>query len=412
MLQKLFPKVYRRYERSCCAQELKAFGAWLMASGYSRGSTCNHLCRLRGILEGIGETRAKPTFSTGQLAELFVLDDALVCRTALYRATQRAYQRFLSSHGRLQDDTTAKAPHAPCLDEYRVFLREVRGFAPATTAQHLSTVSDFLARMLEPMHALAVLTSAHVERYIAAKGAEVTRQTLQHTVAHLRAFLRYGFEQRLIPERLDTIDTPRTYRGEQPPRAMPWPQVLRLLRSVDRSSKAGWRDYAILHLMAHYGLRPSEIAALELGSLDFEAKTLSVEQRKTDSQLLLPLAAPTLRILRRYLHHGRPVCAHRKLFLRVRCPSGALKHTAVCDLFAKRARQCGLPPGRYSAYSLRHAFAMRLLERGVGVKAIGDLLGHRSLESTCVYLRLDIKALRAVALPVPHSTGMQEDGHG
>jgi len=405
MLHQLFPKVYRRYERSCCARELEAFGSWLMASGYSRKNTCDHLCRLRRVLEGAGEANATATFSTGQLAEFFTLHDASVWRVALYRATQRAYQRFLASHGRL-DNATAQAPHASCLDQYGVFLREVRGFAPATTARHLSTVSDFLARTLEPVHSLAMLTSAHVERYLVAKGAEVTRQTLQHTVAHLRAFLRYGFERRWIPVQLDTIDTPRIYRGEQPPRALSV-LVLRLLRSIDRSSKAGWRDYAILHLMAYYGLRPSEIVALELGSVDFEARTLCVEQRKTRSQLLLPLAPATFRLLRRYLYRGRPVSAHRALFLRVRRPAGALKHTAVCDLFAKRARDCGLAPGRYSSCSLRHAFAMRLLERGVGVKAIGDLLGHRSLESTCVYLRLDIKALRTVALPVPRHTGVQ-----
>ena len=243
-------------------------------------------------------------------------------------------------------------------------------------------------------------------------GYRVTRQTLQHTVAHLRAFLGHAFDRRLIPIRLDTIDTPRTYRAEQPPRAMPWTLVQRLLRSIDRSGKAGWRDYAILHLMAHYGLRPSEIVALEVDSVDLAARTLRVRQRKTASELVLPMASPTLSVLRRYLHRGRPQCGHRELFLRVRRPSGALKHTAVCDLFAKRTRECGIPPGRYSAYSLRHAFALRLLERGVGVKAIGDVLGHRSLESTCVYLRLDIAALRAVALPVPTLDGMGEASHG
>jgi site-specific recombinase XerD len=76
-------------------------------------------------------------------------------------------------------------------------------------------------------------------------------------------------------------------------------------------------------------------------------------------------------------------------------------NTAIWGIFAKRAAAAGINIASYSAYSLRHAFAMRLLERGVGVKAIGDVLGHRSLESTCVYLRLDINALRQVALEIP-----------
>jgi integrase len=224
---------------------------------------------------------------------------------------------------------------------------------------------------------------------------------MQHVVAALRAFLRYASSLGLVQPGLSIIDTPRVYRNELPPRAIPWPLVIKLLRSVDRSSKAGWRDYAILHLMAYYGLRPSEIADLRLDSIDLEMKTCRVEQRKTLSAVVLPLSEQTASLLRQYLHRERPDSPLPQLFLRVRRPSGGLSNFAVCDVFYKRAALSGLPLGEYSAYTLRHSFAMRLLERGVGVKSIGDILGHRSLEATCVYLRLDISSLRSVALPVP-----------
>lgn len=87
-----------------------------------------------------------------------------------------------------------------------------------------------------------------------------------------------------------------------------------------------------------------------------------------------------------------------------------MKHYAVCNLYQARAARSGLDLRGTSAYSLRHSFAMRLLERGVGIKAIGDVLGHRGLESTCVYLRLQLDALRDVALPVPAiATATTED---
>jgi integrase len=177
--------------------------------------------------------------------------------------------------------------------------------------------------------------------------------------------------------------------------------VKKLLRSVDRASKSGWRDYMILHLMAYYGLRASEIAALRVDSIDWDAKTCRVEQRKTQSDLMLPLSEQTLALMRQYLRHGYPQSELPQLFLRAKRPTGGLRNYAVCDVFYKRAAQSGLPLEGYSSYSLRHSFAMRLLQRGVGVKAIGDLLGHRSLEATCVYLRLDMFALRPVALPLP-----------
>ncbi|WP_371818105.1 tyrosine-type recombinase/integrase [Bradyrhizobium sp. CCBAU 53421] len=108
--------------------------------------------------------------------------------------------------------------------------------------------------------------------------------------------------------------------------------------------------------------------------------------------MVLPLADQTLRILRHYLRRGRPGGKHPELFLRASTPVGPLTHYAIGDLYQKRAGQSGLPLQGTSSYCLRHSFAMRLLDRGIGVKVIGDLLGHHTLESTCVYLRLETGA--------------------
>jgi integrase len=153
--------------------------------------------------------------------------------------------------------------------------------------------------------------------------------------------------------------------------------------------------------MAYYGLRASEIATLQLDSIDWQARTVRIIQRKTRSDLVLPLMRVTLSLLRGYIKHERDASALPYLFLRVRRPAGPLTHYGVGDIFRTRAAQSGLALDGYSSYSLRHSFAMRLLQRNVGIKAIGDLLGHRSLEATCVYLRLDTTALRTVGLPLP-----------
>ena len=175
-----------------------------------------------------------------------------------------------------------------------------------------------------------------------------------------------------------------------------------LLASINRAGKSGWRDYCILHLIAHYGLRPSEVVSLTLNSIDWERHTLRVRQHKTRSALTLPLAPATVRILSQYLAVERDRQGRNpELFLRARCPQGPLLRTAVSDIFEKRLREAKLGLTSHDAYSLRHAFALHLLARGVGVKLIGDLLGHRNLETTCTYLRLNAEALRGVALDVP-----------
>jgi integrase/recombinase XerD len=401
MLREIRPKTYRVYETSHLAAEYHAFAAWLRETGYSDNLIGEYLCRLRNVLEAHSAV-AGQNWTAATLKGAF----ERYCRkrfhrqTVNYHAARRAYERYLDARGRLQRRESLDDPFRRLRPVYRKYLEEVRGFCAPTTSQHLSTVGEFIASALVNGGSLTRLNGAHVERYLSRKSKTCDRHTLQHVVARLRAFLRYTFSHGIVPKRLDTIDTPRTYRGELPPRAMPWALVKRMLGSVDRSSRTGWRDYAMLHLMAYYGLRASEVADFRLDDIDWSAKTCRVKQRKTHCDLVLPLADRTLNLLRRYLRHGRPDMEHPHLFLRARNPAGRIYHTAVCGVFYKLARRIGLSQ-QYSSYSLRHAFAMRLLGRGVGVKAIGDCLGHHSLEATCVYLRLNVAALRTVGLPLP-----------
>ncbi len=401
MLQEIFPKVYRSYQKAPWAEELEECAVWLQATGYSRLSTRRHLFRLKQALKRVAGFHPDTTFTVIQLQKAF-RSGFPPSQAVKYQATLRLYQNFLAAKGRLITPPSCDR-FANFRFNYRKHLTELRGFATSTVQQHDATLRDFLSRVLGSHQVLADLTRADIERYLLLKSPEVKRQSMQHIVAHLRSFLRYGFEQGDIRSRLDrNIDTPRTYRGELLPRALDWGVVQEFLISINRESKMGWRDYTILHLMAHYGLRPSEIITLRRDSIDWEVKVLHVEQCKTRSTLVLPLTDQTLSVLRSYLSRDWPGIKHPELFLRARCPAGALKRTAIKDLFEKWARQSGLPMNGYSAYSLRHSFAMRLLGRGVGIKTIGDLLGHRSLESTCQYLRLDVNTLRHVALPVPN----------
>jgi integrase/recombinase XerD len=395
-----FRRASPRYARSPFSAELQDFADWLDHVGYSRDNIEAHLRRLFVALSHPRTRIPTRGWSAVQLQQLFDRHCTTTRHSHVFRATERVYRRYLTSRGRFVSSPSTR-PTELLQRRYRDYLCEVRGFAAGTADAHLSTVQDFLEESLNRGGGLATLQFADIERYLAKRSRTITRQTLQHVIAHLRGFLRYGFATGLIHRPLDQIDTPRTYRAELPPRALPWAQVLALLRSVDRSSKAGRRDAAILHLMAYYGLRASEVAALRLDAIDWQSATAKITQRKTRSDLVLPLAPATLRLLRGYLQHERPACALPYVFLRIRRPTGPLQHYAVGNIFYKRAAQSGLDLDGYASYSLRHSFAMRLLGRNVGIKAIGDLLGHRSLEATCVYLRLDTTALRSVGLPVP-----------
>ena len=396
MLDVIFPRDHARYERSRCGPELDLFARWLVEQRHLLHPLRLHLFRAGEALDRLDRFQSGSMFREVDLQEAFVVEgpDAY-----LHLCTGRIFCRFLADANRLVREEPVDALSL-LRRRYLQYLSDVRGFSAQSLKQHNSTAADFLSRGLCPGRGLSGLTAGDVEAYIQIKSKENKRQSLQHVVAHLRAFLRYCADHGEAPAGLHVIDTPRVYRGELPPRALDWTVVRRLLASIRRSDPRGKRDYAILHLMAFYGLRPSEVAALRLDSIDWEDGTLTVQQRKTRSVLMLPLAERTLDILRSYLA-ARPSSDLPQLFLRVRSPIVALKHYGVIDVFTYRVKKSGLPINGASSYSLRHAFAMRLLSRGVGIKAIGDLLGHRSLEATCVYLRIEVDMLRTVALPVP-----------
>jgi site-specific recombinase XerD len=175
--------------------------------------------------------------------------------------------------------------------------------------------------------------------------------------------------------------------------------VQAFLAANDRSTPMGLRDYAMFLLIVTYGLRTSEVTALRLDDLEWRARRIRVGRPKAKAPLILPLTDEVGTALVDYLCHARPDLAYREVFLRARAPAGRLKPTAVTEAFQSWIRRGRLPIPYQGPHCLRHSLAVHLLRQGAPLKAIGDLLGHRSLESTCVYLRLHPR-LRAHRSPV------------
>jgi integrase/recombinase XerD len=199
-----------------------------------------------------------------------------------------------------------------------------------------------------------------------------------------------------------SIDTPRVYRGERLPRSLPWETVQAFLAAIDRSTPMGRRDYAMFLLIATYGLRTSEVAALRLDDIEWRAGRLRVPRPKTkDADCPSPDGGDRRGAPRLLATRPPAPAVPRGLPARARSRRTARAH----------GRHGGIPgDGRAAArfaipyqgpHCLRHSLAVHLLRQGTSLKAIGDLLGHRSAESTCVYLRLHVDDLRDAALDLP-----------
>ncbi len=410
----LYSRSRKLMARSDFTEELEEVSAWMSDQGYTRLMIHRRLIRLNEALPRLAQHDTPSVHRLADLESVFK-EDGRSAQVAKYlRAARRDYARFLRAQERLIEPSSSRDPYRELKRDYAHFLAEVRGLSHSTRTRHSRYISKFLVHAVGSPRALRRLTPLDVERFIAVRSRLVSRSSLLSEVGVLRAFLRYCHDRGHVASRVyEHIDTPVTYRGELLPRALPWETVQALLESIDRHSKAGWRDYTILHLLAHYGLRPSEVVSLRRDSIDWDHATLHVTQFKTGSDLLLPLASSTVQILREFLERDRAAhgWAFPELFLAVTWPRGPLTRYAISDLFEKRMRLAGLPSAKGGVYRLRHSLAMRLLTRGVGVKAIADVLGHHYLESTCNYLRLDIGALREVVLEVPGVSEIQGGRH-
>jgi site-specific recombinase XerD len=418
MLLDLYPKVHCRYTSlPIIGPTLDGYGTWLLKQGYSTDRVRDHLRAARRLASRLEKRHV------GSLTEL-TRSQLRACRPSdsqedpnLAGLVHRLDQYF--------DTELALFPKpAPTLLEQRVtayttYLEQVCGFTHSTCKYHRWTVTEFLAHLgyEKCPTRLAALTGRNLESFLSAVGPRQTRGSLQHIVSHLRGFLRFLVSRGEIPPGLEKqIDTPRVYRGEQLPRALPWDTVRALLKAIDRTTPMGLRDYAMLLLIATYGLRACEVVALTLDDVEWRMARLRIPQRKTRSALWLPLTDEVGTALLDYLRRGRAALAvrrrrvpfqanashaHRELFLRHRTPNGVLKPTAITKAFQAWSKRSGLAIPFRGVHCLRHSYAVYLLRSGLSLKTIGDLLGHRSFESTCVYLRLAVDDLREVALNLP-----------
>jgi integrase/recombinase XerD len=406
MLRTLFPRTHRKYlSLPLLGPIADGFNDWLASNGFTQGS--RKFC-MRTMLHVDADLRLR---RIGKIAELThsVLHDCwetFIKPLPRHAGTVRSLERYLVASGLIVDGRnqppTLPSPTWILIEEYVGHMHEVRGFAASTISHHRFTAQCFLQQLEKSGIALKDSRPSDVEAYVATAGKRLSRASLQHDIGALRGFLRFLAMDGRAPHGLASpIDTPRLYRLEQLPRALPWDTVCALLRSIDTTTSMGKRDYAIFLLIATYGLRASEVVALTLDDIRWRQGSLRIDQRKTSSPLELPLTNEVLSALVKHLKRTPTPAPYRRVFLRMRAPIGVLKATAITEAFQALVRKSGLAIAFQGPHCLRHSYAVHLLKNGTPLKTIGDILGHRTAESTSMYLRLSTGDLREVALAVP-----------
>jgi site-specific recombinase XerD len=303
--------------------------------------------------------------------------------------------------------TAIEAFHRDLTQGYDAWMLELRGLASVTRSKLTTQALEFLTELgpRGDQKNLAQLRVGDIDAYLQSRSKGLRRRTIEGYTVCLRSFLRYLHGSgRTALDLSRTVLGPRIYDNEQVPAALR-PEEIQAVLEVTRQdcSPIGRRDYAFLMLLATYGLRASEIVALRLEDVDWKKEILHVRHSKTGTESELPLLRETGEAVLSYLEKARPESKHRELFLRVQAPYRAYKRGSILNcVISARLKMAGITPrGRKGPHAFRHARAVSLLRAAVPLKVIGDVLGHRSAESTAVYLKLATEDLRAVGLNIP-----------
>jgi integrase/recombinase XerD len=303
--------------------------------------------------------------------------------------------------------TAFEAFHRELVAEYDAWLRDLRGLQAETRTKRRTHALRFLMSLGSGAdeEGLAGLTVRDVDGYLKQSCTGLRRSSIgDHTVC-LRDFLRHLYRcGRITLDLSATVIGPHVYEHEGIPSALRPEEVQRVL-AVTRADTgaAGLRDYAILALLATYGLRAAEIVRLRLEDIDWRREVLRVHHSKTGTYSELPLLREPGEAILRYLQQSRPASAQREVFLRMQAPRRPFKGGSILNYITRtRLRAAGITPaGRRGPHAFRHARAVSLLRSGVALKIIGDVLGHTSAAATAVYLKLATEDLRTVGLDLP-----------
>lgn len=216
----------------------------------------------------------------------------------------------------------------------------------------------------------------------------------------LRAFLRYLHHRRLNPLwpaacPPSGVGSSRACQPICPPR-----RFKKVLNGCDRTTALGWRDYAILMMLARLGLRADEVATLTLDDIDWRSGETLV-RAKGRQRARMPMPPDVGSAVVASLRDGRPTSSCRRLFLRAQAPKVGFASGCAITMIAKTALERAGIHGyaHQGAHIFRHSLATELLRSGATLSEIGQLLRYESHDTTRIYAKVDIEALRTLSPP-------------
>jgi integrase/recombinase XerD len=408
------PFVLSRLRASPFRKLLEEYAGHLQAQGYTRYTIRIRLWAVEHFSRWFHSQPRSSRSLDQATVHRFLLEHLPHCRcpapapTSLITVRPALTQllRLLRDQGRLRPRTVATKPAAIVVEQFRHHLRETCGLAESTCCSRVRYALAFLeGKFGHGRLRWENLRPSDVVTFVAGYAQRCRPGATQMVADALRSFLRYLQLQELCsPALVAAVPRFPHWRLSQLPKTMTDEQLGAFLATFDQATAKGRRDYAMALCLVHLGLRVGEVVDLLLEDLDWRAATLHIATRKTGRPRELPLPPGVGQAIAAYLHRGRPTTTDRHVFVRHRRLQGmAVSVSLVRYVMAVAFDKVPGCEHWTGTHVLRHTAATRLHRRGASFKEIADLLGHRCLNTTAIYAKVDLPRLSGVALPWPET---------
>jgi site-specific recombinase XerD len=375
----------------------------LSTDGYARESVRSAIVAVRGF----GRWMDRRDLRVKDVSEKMIAEFGRRRRSWIRRGRLAALHALLTRLRRLGLAPLRLQPEGRPIErierDFATFLRSERALSTATVTNYCPVARLFMVeRFAAGSVDLERLCAVDIHEFILRRSRLCRPKRMQLTLTALRSFLRFLYLRgRIATPLADHIPAVACWRLSDPPNWLSADAIKQTLECCDRRSATGQRNYAILILLARLGLRAGEIVSMELDDIRWETGEISVcgkgPQRKR-----FPLPDDVGRAVATYLKNGRPSCSSRRVFLRTRAPYRGLGNSSSLDAIVSRAlSRAGIDPPNKGAHLFRHSLATNMLHNGATLTEIGQILHHKSPNTTAIYAKVDLSGLRALAQPWP-----------
>jgi site-specific recombinase XerD len=396
----------RSLRNSACGSLLESFSEALCQVHYCVSRVRSHIRAAEHFIHFANRKDVAIAEVNEQLVEQF-RDHQARCRCVQFRRTEpfsqvfgaRLFLKHLRDTGvvtsAIVEPVRDVAAEPVLLTTFRQWMREQRGTSGKTLHDYCVPLRAFLELVGEnPLH----FNARRLREFVMRASRHCSQRGIQTYTTAIRAFIRFLVAEGRCAAGLEAaIPVFVHWRLASLPQYLQPDEVERVIDSCDTATSSGKRDRAILLLLARLGLRAGDIIRLRLGDIDWNEASVRV-CGKGHRETRMPLTNEVGKAIVSYLKKGRPPTNSDVLFVRCVAAFHPLSsHTSVSKMVAKRMYRAGVKrPSRGAAHLLRHSVATSLLRQGVSLQDIAAILRHRSIETTQIYAKVDIPALRQV----------------